>query len=63
MNRFVDLSGIRRRLCDLYIHTGRLTIDPELLIRMPLTGYLHDIRSGRQLREEVDLKLAYRWFL
>jgi len=34
IDRFVDLSGIRAHLADFYSHTGRPSIDPELLIRM-----------------------------
>ena len=62
IDRFVDLSTIRARLADFYSHTGRPSIDPELLIRMLLVGYCLGIRSERRLCEEVHLNLAYRWF-
>jgi len=62
IDRFVDLSSIRRHLADFYSHTGRPSIDPELLIRMLLVGYCLGIRSERRLCEEVHLNLAYRWF-
>ena len=62
IDRFVDLSGIRAHLTDYYSHTGRPSIDPELLIRMLLVGYCQGIRSERRLCEEVHLNLAYRWF-
>ncbi|MGI9244787.1 MAG: transposase, partial [Verrucomicrobiales bacterium] len=62
IDRFVDLSGIRRHLAPFYSHTGRPSIDPELLIRMLLVGYCFGIRSERRLCEEVHLNLAYRWF-
>ena len=60
IDRFVDLSGIRAHLSDFYSHTGRPSIDPELLIRMLLVGYCSGIRSERRLCEEVHLNLAYR---
>lgn len=60
--RFVDLSRIRPRLAEFYSHTGRPSIDPELLIRMLLVGYCLGIRSERRLCEEVLLNRAYRWF-
>ena len=44
------------------VHTGRPSVDPELLIRMLLVGYCFGIRSERRLCEEVHLNLAYRWF-
>ncbi len=62
IDRFVDLSGIRGYLSDFYSHTGRPSVDPELLIRMLLVGYCFGIRSERRLCEEVHLNLAYRWF-
>jgi transposase len=41
---------------------GRPSIDPELIIRMLLLGYLFAIRSERALCREVQVNLAYRWF-
>jgi len=62
IDRFVDLSGNRRYLADFYIHKGRPSVDPELLIRMVLVGYCFGIRSERRLCEDGHLNLAYRWF-
>jgi transposase len=62
IDRFVDLSSIRAHLADFYSHTGRPSVDPELLIRMLLARYCFGIRSERRLCEEVHLNLAYRWF-
>ena len=62
IDRFVDLGGIRDLLAEFYSHTGRPSVDPELLIRMLLVGYCFGIRSERRLFEEVHLNLAYRWF-
>jgi transposase len=58
----LDLSGLRAQLAPHYSHTGRPSIDPELMIRMLLIGYCYGIRSERRLCEEVRLNLAYRWF-
>jgi transposase len=63
IDRFVDLSGIRRHLRPFYSEIGRPSIDPELMIRMLIIGYCFGIRSERRLCEEVHLNLAYRWFL
>jgi transposase len=62
IDRFVDLSDIRRHLAPHYSSTGRPSVDPELMIRMLLAGYVMGIRSERRLCEEVHLNLAYRWF-
>lgn len=61
-DRFLDLRDLRRYLADYYSHTGRPSIDPELMIRMLVIGYCFGIRSERRLCEEVHLNLAYRWF-
>lgn len=58
----LDLSELRRHLAPFYSHTGRPSIDPELMVRMLLIGYCYGIRSERRLCEEVSLNLAYRWF-
>jgi transposase len=62
VNRFLDLSALRQHLAPFYSHTGRPSIDPELMIRMLIIGYCFGIRSERRLCEEVHLNLAYRWF-
>jgi transposase len=62
IDRFSDLSDLRERLAPFYSHTGRPSVDPELMIRMLIIGYCLGIRSERRLCEEVKLNLAYRWF-
>jgi len=62
IDRFVDLSEVRRDLAAFYSSIGRPSVDPELMIRMLLIGYCFGIRSERRLCEEVHLNLAYRWF-
>jgi transposase len=62
IDRFVDLSGIRRLLAPFYSAIGRPSVDPELMIRMLIVGYCFGIRSERRLCDEVHLNLAYRWF-
>ena len=58
----LDLSWVHRELSPLYSHTGRPSLDPELMIRMLIIGYVFAIRSGRRLCEEVRVNMAYRWF-
>jgi transposase len=62
IDRFFDLGELRHHLAPFYSHTGRPSIDPELMIRMLIVGYCFGIRSERRLCEEVQLNLAYRWF-
>ena len=62
INQHLDLNNLRNHLAEYYSHTGRPSIDPELMIRMLIIGYSFGIRSERRLCEEVHLNLAYRWF-
>jgi transposase len=56
------LAGMREKLQSFYSEIGRPSIDPELMLRMPIVAYCYGIRSERKLCEEVELHLAYRWF-
>ncbi len=62
IDRSIDLSGLHDHLAEHYSHTGRPSIDPELMLRMLIVGYCYGIRSERRLCEELHLNLAYRWF-
>ena len=62
IDRFVELSELRRELAPFYSSLGRPSVAPELMIRMLIIGYCFGIRSERRLCEEVHLNLAYRWF-
>jgi transposase len=62
ISRVLDLSWVRAELAPYYSHTGRPSIDPVLMIRMLITGYVFAIRSERALCREVRVNLAYRWF-
>lgn len=62
IDRFLDVDGMRQKLRPFYSHIGRPSIDPELIVRMLVIGYVMGIRSERRLCDEVHLNLAYRWF-
>ncbi len=62
IDQFLDFDQAREHLGPFYSHTGRPSIDPELMIRMLLIGYCYGIRSERRLCEEIRFNLAYRWF-
>ena len=62
LDRFIDFGFVRERLRDTYSAVGRPSIDPEVLLRLLLVGYLYGITSERRLMEEVRMHLAYRWF-
>src|SRR5262245_10549763 len=58
----LDLSWVHAELAPDYPSIGRPSIDPVLMIRMLIVGYVFAIRSERQLCSEVQVNLAYRWF-
>lgn len=58
----LDLSWVYAELAAYYPEIGRPSIDPELMIRMLIIGYVFAIRSKRQICREVQVTLAYRWF-
>jgi transposase len=62
IDAILDLSWVHRELRPYYSHTGRPSIDPVLMIRMLLVGYVFALRSERRLCSEVQVNLAYRWF-
>src|SRR6516164_1887792 len=58
----LDLVWVRVELAPYYSSTGRPSIDPELMIRMLIIGYVFAIRSERALCRDVQVNFAYRWF-
>ena len=58
----LDLSWVHAELAPYYPSIGRPSIDPVLMIRMLIVGYVFAVRSERLLCREVKLNLAYRWF-
>jgi transposase len=58
----LDLSWVHAELGPYYSPLGRPSIDPVLMIRMLIVGYVFAIRSERSLCREVQVNLAYRWF-
>jgi len=62
IDKHIRFAFVRQQLKDSYSETGRPSIDPELLLRMLLIGYLYGITSERKLVEELRMHLAWRWF-
>jgi transposase len=58
----LDLSWVHAELAPYYPQLGRPSIDPVLMIRMLIIGYVFAIRSERALCRDVQVNLAYRWF-
>jgi transposase len=65
MRRLVDpiLAELSPRFQTLYSAVGRPSIPPEQLLRALLLQAFYTIRSERQLMEQLDYNLLYRWFV
>lgn len=60
----IDFSFIRDRVAHLYCpDNGRPALDPVVLFKTLFIGYLFGVRSERQLMREIQVNVAYRWFL
>src|SRR6266480_3496483 len=62
IEKHISFEFVRERLRNSYSETGRPSIDPELLLRILLIGYLYGVTSERKLVEELRMHLAWRWF-
>jgi transposase len=76
LDRLVPQNHLLRRIAEVmdfsfvyplakpyYSHTGQPSVDPVVLFKALLIGYLYGITSERRLMEEMQVNLAYRWFL
>jgi len=59
----VDFSFVRSLCRPYYSHTGQPSVDPVVIFKILLLGYLYGITSERRLAQEVSMHLGYRWFL
>lgn len=64
IDKYINFEFIRDQVRHLYCNNnGRPAVDPVLLFKMLFIGYLFGVRSERQLVREVQVNVAYRWFL
>src|SRR5947207_14063794 len=60
IDKDISFEFVRQQVKDSYSETGRPSVDPELLLRILLIGYLYGITSERKLVEEVRMHRAWR---
>ena len=63
LDKYVDFSFIYEKVEHLYSKTGRPSIDPVVLFKMILLGFLYGIESERRIEKEINVNIAYKWFL
>jgi transposase len=64
IDEHINFDFIYDLVSDKYcLDNGRPSIDPVVLFKMLFIGYLYGIRSERRLSSEIQVNMAYRWFL
>lgn len=64
IERSIDFDFIYDLVADKYCaDNGRPSLDPVVLIKIPFIQYLFNIKSMRQTIKEIEVNVAYRWFL
>jgi len=64
IDKYIDFRFIRGATEHLYCeNNGRPAVDPVMLFKMLFVGYLYGIRSERQLLRDIEVNVAYRWFV
>lgn len=63
LDALIDFNFIYEKTEPLYSKMGRPSIDPLVLIKMLLVGYLYGIDSERKLEDEINYNLVYKWFV
>jgi len=63
LEKYIDFSFVYERVKHLYSSVGRPAIDPVVLVKMLLIGFLYGIDSERKIEREAQVNIAYRWFL
>jgi transposase len=64
IDRVIDFEFVRDLVKDLYSEdTGRPSVDPVVLVKIVFLQFLFGIRSMRQTIKEIEVNVAYRWFL
>ena len=60
----IDFEFIRTEVAHLYCKdNGRPAIDPVVLFKIMLLGYVFGVPSERRLMQDIEVNVAYRWFL
>lgn len=64
IDKYIKFDFIYELVEDLYcLDNGRPSIDPVVLLKITLIQYLFNIKSMRQTIKDIEVNLAYRWFL
>ncbi len=63
LESILDLEFVRDLVTHCYAERGRPSIDPVVFFKLQLIMFFEGIRSERQLMEQVQVNLVYRWYI
>lgn len=63
IDKTINFDFIYNEVAELYSATGRPSIDPVVLVKIVMIQYLFGIPSMRQTIKEIQVNMAYRWFI
>ena len=63
LSNLVDFSFVYEKVEHLYSSVGRPAVDPVVLVKSLLLGFIYGIDSERKIEKEIQVNIAYRWFL
>ena len=63
MERNLDLTFIYKEVRDYYPKSGKYSLDPVVFFKILLIRYMFGIKSMRETMRQIEVNLAYRWYL
>lgn len=63
IDKAIDLSFIRDKVKHLYSNIGTASIDPVVIFKIMIIQYTFGIRSMRETIREIEVNVAYRWYI
>lgn len=63
MERHLDLSFVYGEVTHLYSDTGKKSLDPVMFFKILLIRYMFGIKSIRETMRQIEVNIAYRWYL
>jgi len=59
----LDWTWVRQQTADMYGYNGNVSVDPVVIFKILMLGYLYNIHSVRELMRQIDDRLSFRWFI
>ena len=63
LQSILELEFIYNKTKDLYGYNGNKSVDPVVVVKILLLGFLYNIPSIRELMRQIEDRLSFRWFL